>query len=67
MVYNINLLFESWLELIWYTLYYIIIVYIRMRNINILKTPRDTNNMKKQRWNEAYIEEYKITKYTVIY
>ncbi|KAL4103449.1 hypothetical protein QTP88_018826 [Uroleucon formosanum] len=37
-------------------------VYIKIRSINILKTPRDTKNVERQRQNEAYIEDYKNNK-----
>ena len=37
-------------------------VYIKIRSINILKTPRDTKNVERQRRNEAYVEDYKKNK-----
>jgi len=37
-------------------------VYIKIRSLNILKTPRDTKNVERQRRNEAYIEDYKKNK-----
>lgn len=37
-------------------------IYIKIRSINIIKTPRDAKNVERQRQNEAYIEDYKNSK-----